>query len=124
MSIRGNMNTEAMRPLQHDAHVRNRKGIVRQIVDRWYEWNGGSTSLGMRRLRALPEGSRDAALHAAAAQALSAYRWPRNWGTKFSAYSAFGAPQIPVGTYRTVPARVVHAIMCDVEIKGTPQLER
>lgn len=92
-----------------DSHVRARRALARRVIARRLDWSMGADPL--RAVLRAANWDADALLPAAYA-AIGGFKWRTGWGDKLSTYSSFGSAQSVVGTYRDVPADVVHQIMC------------
>jgi hypothetical protein len=98
--------------LRHDAHVRARRALARRVLDRRAEWGLIGQTVARAALKLIGWDRLDAALMAAAYDAISAHQWRAGWGEKLSRYSLFGAKQTVTGTYRDVPVETIHSLMC------------
>ncbi len=75
---------------QHNAHVKARKALLRRVVDRAYSWDV------TRAFRGLSEHDMRCMIERAAELALAEFEWPKGLAT----------------VNKSVPATVVHSIMC------------
>lgn len=95
---------------QYDAHVRARKRLLRKVVDRQRDW-------GLPfHLRGLSYEEAEAALFASAKRRLARFEWPEGWSVKLGPYHPYARREV-LGIYKTIPASIIHGIMCTPEIR-------
>jgi hypothetical protein len=121
---------------QLDAHVRARRALAKRVVARRVEW--GASDAALRAYTRAPGADWEERMMEVAYAAIALYstmepdehgvmrsRWRETWGDKLSRYYVFGPPQRKIGTFKDVPADVVHGIMCKMnEALQALKLER